>query len=82
MQPPMADRSMIADCPRPNNDVGLLAGLAPIVSPAARLIVRGHAPKPPRFDAALHAAAAQADMALDAGGHIARKSLLPPPMAS
>ena len=48
----------------------------------ALLIVRGDAPKPPRFDAALHAAAAQADIALDAGGHIARKSLLPPPMAS
>ena len=48
----------------------------------ALLIVRGDAPKPPRFGPAVHAAAALADMTLDAGGHIARRSLLPPPMAS
>ncbi|HLL20244.1 MAG TPA: cupin domain-containing protein, partial [Rubrivivax sp.] len=48
----------------------------------ALLIVRGDAPKVPRFDAAVHSAAAQADMTLDAGGHIARKSLLPPLMAN
>ena len=47
----------------------------------ALLIVRGDAPKPPRFDAEVHSAAALHDMTLDAGGHIARKSLLPPPMA-
>jgi len=44
------------------------------------LIVNGDAPKRPRFDAAVHAQAAALDMALDAGGHLARKSLLPPPM--
>ncbi len=47
----------------------------------ALLIVHGDAPKPPRFHADVHSAAAVADMTLDAGGHIARKSLLPPPMA-
>jgi quercetin dioxygenase-like cupin family protein len=46
----------------------------------ALLVVRGDAPKPPRFDAALVEAAAQADHTLDAGGHLARRSLLPPPM--
>lgn len=47
----------------------------------ALLVVTGDARKTPRFDAAVHAAAAQADMALDAGGRLARKSLLPPAMA-
>ena len=50
------------------------------VAAEALLIVQGDAPKQPRFDAALHEAAALHDMTLDAGGHIARKSLLPPPM--
>ncbi|HZF79125.1 MAG TPA: hypothetical protein VEZ89_04985 [Rubrivivax sp.] len=48
----------------------------------ALLIVRGDAPKRPRFDTTVHTDAALVDMTLDAGGHIARKSLLPPPMAS
>ena len=48
----------------------------------ALLIVRGDAPKLPRFDAAVHVAAAAQDVALDAGGHLARRSLLPPPMAA
>jgi mannose-6-phosphate isomerase-like protein (cupin superfamily) len=47
----------------------------------ALLIVQGDAPKPPRFDPAVHAAAALQDATLDAGGHLARKSLLPPAMA-
>ena len=47
----------------------------------ALLIVQGDAPKPPRFDRAVHAAAALQDATLDAGGHLARKSLLPPTMA-
>ena len=47
----------------------------------ALLIVQGDAPKPPRFDRAVHAAAALLDATLDAGGHLARKSLLPPTMA-
>lgn len=48
----------------------------------ALLVVRGDAPKGPRFAPAVHAAAAaEADTTLDAGGHLAKKSLLPPPMA-
>lgn len=48
----------------------------------ALLVVRGDAPKAPRFAPAVHAAAAaEADTTLDAGGHLAKKSLLPPPMA-
>ena len=46
----------------------------------ALLVVAGDARKTPRFDAQVHAAAAQADMTLDAGGRLARKSLLPPAM--
>ncbi len=46
----------------------------------ALLIVNGDAPKRPQFDAAVHAQAEALDMALDAGGHLARKSLLPPLM--
>ena len=48
----------------------------------ALLIVNGDAPKRPKFDAAVHAQAAALDMALDAGGHLARKSLLPPLMGA
>jgi len=47
----------------------------------ALLIVAGNGPHPPRFDTGVVAAAAALDWALDAGGHIARKSLLPPSMA-
>jgi hypothetical protein len=46
----------------------------------ALLVVTGDAPKRPQFDAAVYAGAAQADLALDAGGRLARKSLLPPAM--
>ncbi len=46
----------------------------------ALLVIAGDGRKPPCFDAAVHAAAAQADMTLDAGGRLARKSLLPPAM--
>ena len=46
----------------------------------ALLVVQGDAPKPPRFSPAVHAQAAALDMTLDAGGHLARKSLLPPAM--
>ncbi len=46
----------------------------------ALLVVAGDGRKTPHFDAAVHAAAAQADVALDAGGRLARKSLLPPAM--
>ena len=46
----------------------------------ALLVVRGDSPKPPTFAAAVHAQAAAGDMTLDAGGHLARKSLLPPTM--
>ncbi len=41
------------------------------------LIVRGDARKPPRFDDAIAARAASIDVALDAGGYLARRSLLP-----
>jgi mannose-6-phosphate isomerase-like protein (cupin superfamily) len=43
----------------------------------ALLVVRGDAPKPPRFGTAVHGAAAAQDVTLDAGGHLARRSLLP-----
>ena len=46
----------------------------------ALLVVQGDAPKPPRFSPDVHAQAAALDMTLDAGGHLARKSLLPPAM--
>ena len=46
----------------------------------ALLIVHGDAPKHPHFHAVVHTQAAALDMTLDAGGHIARKSLLPPLM--
>ena len=46
----------------------------------ALLVVAGDARKTPRFDAAVHAAALQADLTLDAGGRLARNSLLPPLM--
>ena len=48
----------------------------------ALLIVNGDSRKRPQFDASVHAQAAALDMALDAGGHLARKSLLPPMMAA
>jgi hypoxanthine-DNA glycosylase len=41
---PMAERSMIADCPRRNNDAAARAGLGPIASAASRLIVLGSFP--------------------------------------
>lgn len=46
----------------------------------ALLVVAGDARKTPHFDASVHAAAAAADLTLDAGGRLARKSLLPPAM--
>ena len=46
----------------------------------ALLVVCGDARKTPHFDAAVQAAAAQADTTLDAGGRLARLSLLPPAM--
>ena len=48
----------------------------------ALLVVAGDARKMPRFAAAVVAAAAQADVTLDAGGRLARQSLLPPTMAT
>lgn len=48
----------------------------------ALLVVHGDARKTPRFDPAVHAEAAAADVTLDAGGRLARKSLLPPAMTS
>ncbi len=47
----------------------------------ALLVVCGDARKTPHFDAAVHAAAAQADISLDAGGRLVRHSLLPPAMS-
>ena len=47
----------------------------------ALLIVNGDAPKRPQFDGSVHVQAAALDRALDAGGHLARKSLLPPLMS-
>ncbi len=46
----------------------------------ALLVVHGDARKTPHFDAALHRAAVALDVTLDAGGRLARKSLLPPAM--
>jgi mannose-6-phosphate isomerase-like protein (cupin superfamily) len=46
----------------------------------ALLVVRGDGPKCPQFDTAVHTQAAALDRTLDAGGHLARKSLLPPAM--
>ncbi|MDN3919389.1 hypothetical protein [Roseateles violae] len=46
----------------------------------ALLVVAGDGRKTPRFDASVHAAAERVDMTLDAGGRLARKSLLPPAM--
>ena len=48
----------------------------------ALLVATGDARKTPLFDAAVHAAAALADITLDAGGRLARKSLLPPAMTA
>lgn len=48
----------------------------------ALLVVRGNAPKPPRYLPGLTAQALARDCTLDAGGHLARHSLLPPPMAA
>ena len=47
----------------------------------ALLVVNGDARKTPHFDDAVHAAALQADTTLDAGGRLARHSLLPPAMS-
>jgi mannose-6-phosphate isomerase-like protein (cupin superfamily) len=46
----------------------------------ALLVVQGDGPKRPQFDATVHSLAAALDRTLDAGGHLARKSLLPPAM--
>ncbi len=46
----------------------------------ALLVVAGDARKTPQFDTAVHATAAEVDMTLDAGGRLARLSLLPPAM--
>jgi hypothetical protein len=46
----------------------------------ALLVVQGDGPKRPQFDATVHSQAAALDRTLDAGGHLARKSLLPPAM--
>ncbi len=46
----------------------------------ALLVVQGDGPKGPQFDTAVHTQAAALDRTLDAGGHLARKSLLPPAM--
>ena len=48
----------------------------------ALLVVTGDARKTPQFDAAVQSAAALADITLDAGGRLARKSLLPPAMTA
>jgi hypothetical protein len=48
----------------------------------ALLVVRGDAPKRPHFAPALVAQALERDCTLDAGGHLARHSLLPPPMVA
>jgi mannose-6-phosphate isomerase-like protein (cupin superfamily) len=47
----------------------------------ALLVVQGDAPKRPLFDDTVHSQAAALDRTLDAGGHLARKSLLPPAMS-
>ncbi|MFT7723615.1 MAG: hypothetical protein QM788_12445 [Roseateles sp.] len=46
----------------------------------ALLVINGDGRKTPHFDAGVQAAAEQADLTLDAGGRLARKSLLPPAM--
>ena len=46
----------------------------------ALLVVQGDAPKLVQFEPTVHTRAAALDMTLDAGGHLARKSLLPPAM--
>ena len=46
----------------------------------ALLVVCGDARKTPQFDATVHTAAALVDTTLDAGGRLARRSLLPPAM--
>jgi mannose-6-phosphate isomerase-like protein (cupin superfamily) len=46
----------------------------------ALLVVQGDGPKRPLFDDTVHSQAAYLDWTLDAGGHLARKSLLPPAM--
>ena len=46
----------------------------------ALLVIKGDAPKRPCFEPALVAAARAHGLTLDAGGHLARPSLLPPPM--
>ncbi len=48
----------------------------------ALLVVQGDAPKRPQFDPAVVAQAAGLDLTLDAGGHLARLSLLPPSMTA
>jgi len=47
----------------------------------ALLVVNGDARKTPHFEAAVHTSAARADTTLDAGGRLARRSLLPPAMS-
>jgi uncharacterized RmlC-like cupin family protein len=47
----------------------------------ALLVVRGDNRKTPQFDADVHLAAAALDTALDAGGRLARRSLLPSAMS-
>ena len=46
----------------------------------ALLVIHGDARKTPHFSPAVHATAALADLTLDAGGCLARRSLLPPAM--
>jgi len=46
----------------------------------ALLVVKGDTYKTPRFAAEVHAAALALDITLDAGGRLARHSLLPPAM--
>ncbi len=46
----------------------------------ALLVIHGDTRKTPHFGPAVHAAAAQADLTLDASGRLARRSLLPPAM--
>ena len=46
----------------------------------ALLVVQGDSPKRPTFDRNVRLAAAELDFTLDAGGHLVRRSLLPPSM--
>lgn len=46
----------------------------------ALLVITGDGRKTPQFEPSVHAAALKADLALDAGGRLARHSLLPPAM--